>query len=185
MVEVAGIFVGGRGTRMGGIAKGTLTAASGETLVERWRRLFAELGVRCVLVGRHEAYAALQMEQIDDHPPGIGPLGGLVALLERVARGNVLAVACDMPFVSAELLATLAAYPSAAAVVAPRRDGRFEPLLGRYDAARVLPAAERLVRAGRHSLQDLLNELGAESFPLAAHEYDQLRDWDRPEDRAF
>src|SRR5690348_13005990 len=116
MPDCAGIFVGGRGSRMGGLAKGMLTTESGETLVARWQRLFAALGMNAVLVGRHDAYGAIGVTAIADDPPGIGPLGGLVALLKIAGKGHAIAVACDMPFVSLELLQKLATHPSTAPI---------------------------------------------------------------------
>ena len=183
MPDCAGIFVGGRGTRMGGVAKGLLATESGETLVARWQRLFAALGIRTVLVGQHEAYGAIEAPTLDDDPPGIGPLGGLVALLTTAADGRAFAVACDMPFVSIELLEKLAAHPSRAPIVAPRRGEVWEPLFARYDASRVIATARARARRGEHSLQRLLDEAGAEPLPLTSVEADELRDWDRPEDR--
>ena len=167
---------------MGGVAKGLLKAPSGETLVARWRRLFGELGLTAVLVGRHEAYVDLDIECLADDPPDIGPLGGLVALLARTGHGRAIAVACDMPFVSLELLGKLASHAPSAAAVAPRHDGLWEPLFARYDASRVIAAAREHALRGERSLQHLLDAIGAEALPLAAHELDELRDWDRPED---
>jgi len=183
MPDVAGILVGGRALRMGGMAKGLLTTSSGETLVARWRRLFDELGSPCWLVGQHEAYADMDIECLSDDPPHIGPLGGLIALLSRAGDGRAIAVACDMPFVSLELLRKLASYPSGAPVVAPRRGRLWEPLFARYEAPRVIAAARERALSGEHALQGLLDDLGTDPLPLDASELYQLRDWDRPEDR--
>jgi molybdopterin-guanine dinucleotide biosynthesis protein A len=106
---------------MGGVPKGLLAAPSGETLVQRWTALFAGLSVPCVLVGTHAAYAHLGLETLPDEPEGVGPLGGLVALLRRAGRGPVLAVACDMPHVSGRLIERLIAHDPEACIVAPRR----------------------------------------------------------------
>src|SRR5688572_8594805 len=97
---------------MGGAAKGLLTAPrSTETLVERLQRVSTEaLGDHpIVLIGAAPAYAGLGIELLADSPPGVGPLGGLCALLDAGAhRGSsVIALACDMPFVTAELIARL------------------------------------------------------------------------------
>ncbi|HMI85380.1 MAG TPA: NTP transferase domain-containing protein [Polyangiaceae bacterium] len=183
MPDLGGIFIGGRARRMGGIAKGLLTTASGETLVGRWRRLFDELGWACVLVGRHEAYEQLGIECIADDPPAIGPLGGLHALLARAGQHRAIAVACDMPFVSIALLKKLATHPSRAPAVAPRRGPLWEPLFTRYDAAQVIATAHERCHTGAHSLQGLLDTVGAEVLLLEARELEELRDWDRPEDR--
>jgi molybdopterin-guanine dinucleotide biosynthesis protein A len=176
---VAGVFVGGAGRRMGGCAKGMLPAPDGGTLVERWLRVLRDAGVeRVVLVGRRDEYGPLGLETLDDEPAGVGPIGGLAALLRRAGGAPALSLACDMPFVTTGMVARLLSAPDAP-VVAARRDGIWEPLCARYDAARVLPAARRRIAEGRLSLQPLLTECGAVDVSLGDQE---LRDWDTPED---
>jgi molybdopterin-guanine dinucleotide biosynthesis protein A len=184
-VTLAGIFVGGAGTRMGGVAKGLLAAPGGEgSLIDRWRAVLAAAGVdRVLLVGRHPAYAEVAaLEAIDDDPPGIGPLGGLIGLLRRAGEGTALAFACDMPFVSPGLVERLVGAPPAP-IVAPRRGGRWEPLCARYEAPRVLPFAVRAAAGERHGLQRVLDEAGAVELALAPSEAAELHDWDTPDDR--
>lgn len=167
---------------MGGITKGLLPAPEGGTLVERWARLFAGLAIPVVLVGAGDAYANAGLERIDDAVPGIGPLGGLVALLERAGSSDAIAVACDMPYVSPALLAKLARQPSDARALAPRQGTTWEPLFARFRAPDALGAAREHARRGPHSLQALLDALGAEVLPLDPREHAELRDWDTPDD---
>lgn len=175
---IGGIFVGGRGTRMGGVAKGLLEAPEGGTLVMRWAMLFRALSIEPVLVGEHEAYADLPLPKIADAVTDIGPLGGLLSLLERAPPNGAIAVACDMPFVSERLLSKLASFPSDRPIVAPKRDGRWEPLFARYTPA-ALATARSNAASGAHSLQTLLEAAGAEELPLDPSEAAQLEDWDR------
>ena len=180
---LAGIFVGGAGSRMGGRAKGLLAAPEGGTLVERWVALLRVVGVaRVLLVGQHDGYGHLGLEAIDDEPSGIGPMGGLAALLRRAGDGHALALACDMPFVSPSVVSRLLLSAGDASVVAPRHDERWEPLCARYDAARVLPAVLLKIASHRHALQPLLTEAGAVVLPLEREEVAGLRDWDTPDD---
>jgi molybdenum cofactor guanylyltransferase len=58
------------------------------------------------------------------------PLTGLIAALQTSAGRGVVAIACDMPLVPAQLLAWLAELEEEIAVC--EVDGRLEPLLGRY-----------------------------------------------------
>jgi molybdenum cofactor guanylyltransferase len=178
---LAGVFVGGGGTRMGGLPKGLLRTSAGETLVERLHGLLVSVGAEVVLVGASDAYGALGLESVADEPRGVGPVGGLGGLLRRAAGAPTLALACDLPYVSATLLARLVSAPPAP-VVAPKRDGRWEPLCARYDPARVLPVIERLLAARRHALQAVLDEAGAVALPLSDGEAMELRDWDVPSD---
>jgi molybdopterin-guanine dinucleotide biosynthesis protein A len=174
---VAGIFVGGASRRMGQ-PKGLLRTTDGVTLVERWRALASELGIEPVLVGVRPEYAGLALPQLADEPGGVGPIGGLAALLRLAGERRALALACDMPFVTPSDVEALLAAPRAS-VVAPRREGRGEPLSARYDSPRVLPIVRARIEAGRRSLQGLLDEAGASEIALSA---DHLDDWDAPED---
>lgn len=159
---------------MGGVAKGLLKTDTGETLVDRWIKLFRDASLEPILVGAHEAYASVPIPRIDDAVPNIGPLGGLIALLER---GPSIAVACDMPFVSGALLERLRDFPSAKSIVAPKRGGRWEPLFARYDPS-ALAVARANAASGTHSLQALLDAL-ADEMPLSKEEEAELEDWDR------
>jgi molybdopterin-guanine dinucleotide biosynthesis protein A len=176
---VAGIFVGGSSRRMGGRAKGLLVGPSGETIVGRWRRVFEGLGIPVVLVGERPEYATVGVPVLPDRGAGAGPVAGLVALLAHAER-HAIAVACDMPYVSAALVARLVSAPDAVAV-APRREGRWEPFFARYDAPRALAIAEG--HASR-SLQAVLDALGAVELALTDDEACELRDWDAPPDLA-
>jgi molybdopterin-guanine dinucleotide biosynthesis protein A len=182
MTAVAGVFVGGLALRMGGRPKGLLTAPDGVTIVERWRAMLSAMGVPVVLVGEGGAYASLGLPMVHDEPRGVGPLGGLVALLRHASVHPALAFACDMPFVSRVLVERLLAAPADAPIVAPRREGRWEPLCARYDPHRILPLAIARVASPHHSLQRLLDDAPAVELPLSPEEAAELRDWDSPED---
>jgi molybdopterin-guanine dinucleotide biosynthesis protein A len=181
---LVGIFVGGRSTRMGGKPKGLLAAPdSGEPLVLRTARLAREAGCEVVLVGRAEAYAGLGLPAIEDRPAGVGPLGGLAALLEAARARQcpaAIAIACDLPRVSSELIARLGRHALEAAMVAPA-DGQ---LFARYSTEEVLPVVLELLGRGERALRRVTEALGprAMRLPLEPGERELLGDWDAPED---
>jgi molybdopterin-guanine dinucleotide biosynthesis protein A len=181
-VALAGIFVGGASARWGGVPKGLLRLASGQTLVERWRTLFDALAIETVLVGHHPAYAGLGLDCIADEPAGIGPLGGLIALLSRADGRSVIAVACDMPHVGRPLVERLATHPSKAPALAPKRADMWEPWFTRYAGLVPVRAARQRAALGMHSLQGLLDDLHADLLDLSETELEELRDWDCPQD---
>ena len=183
-----GIFVGGRGSRLGGVAKGNLTLDGGERLVMRLVRTVEQAvpRARVVLVGAALAYADLALPVLEDDPPGIGPLGGLRALLsstEREGGSSVLALACDLPHLGAGLVARLSREAREAAVLAPRDGALWHTLVARY-SVRALPAVDATVAAGERALQRVIRRLGEEAHELVLdeHERAELHDWDRPED---
>lgn len=122
----------------------------------------------------------------DDH---LGPLAALAAGMRRLAGtgfgGPVLLVACDMPFLTADLLTLVAEELGSAQAAVPLSGGRLQPLAACY-AASVLPVADRLVAAGRLSMRSFLEEIDvhqvdSESWsPLAGPE--ALTDVDTPAD---
>jgi molybdenum cofactor guanylyltransferase len=187
---LVGVFVGGRARRMGGVAKGLLVApGSEETLVARLVRVGQEaLGdPDCVLVGSKTSYAGLGLGMIEDEPAGTGPLGGLCALLQAaVERGNgpVIALACDLPYVTATMIARLASHAPDADAVAPRPNDIWQPLVARYAPEPALAATRAALGSGERALYRVLERLGtrAVELPLMPSEIALLRDWDEPED---
>ena len=183
------IFVGGRSSRMG-TDKGLLRVpASDRTILETLVDRGLAAGVSPVLVGRSDPYESLvpELPRLDDEPPDAGPLGGLNASLRHAraeGRARVIAVACDMPYVTAEVLRALGSYESEAPVLAPRRgpDAPWEPMLARYDVGPVLGVLDKAIAEGRRSFQSLFRSLDVEAFPMTKELSAALRDWDTPDD---
>jgi molybdopterin-guanine dinucleotide biosynthesis protein A len=186
---LVGLMVGGRATRFGGVAKGMLPAPdTGEPLALRLARICREaLGdADVVLVGSATAYDALALPSLEDCPAGVGPLGGLAALLaEAQTRGSeALAVAADFPYVTASLVARLRNHASLAPAVAPRPGGVWQPLFARYSPGECIPVLRAALDARRFAARAILEGLAARAveLPLDATEAPQLDDWDAPED---
>jgi molybdopterin-guanine dinucleotide biosynthesis protein A len=188
--SLTGIFVGGRARRMGGVAKGLLRAPGDDrSLVERLAAIVrsSKWSGPLVLVGEDTRYASLALPSIADCPPGIGPLGGLIALLTCAGERNlacVLALACDLPFVDTALIDRLIEHAPEADAVLPRIDGVWQPLCARYRVAPSLRAARAVLAGESHSLQRVLDHLGANALalPFAAGDDALIRDWDAPDD---
>ena len=110
----AAILAGGRATRFGGRDKSALVV-EGRTIFDRQMTELSQIAGEILFVGATVRPGdpggqdhAPGVTMIADLMPGCGPLGGLHAAL-TAARGEVvLVVACDMPYVSAPLLAHLA-----------------------------------------------------------------------------
>jgi molybdopterin-guanine dinucleotide biosynthesis protein A len=186
--SVVGLFVGGRGSRFGGIAKGNLLHPSGARLVERLMDVVraALPDAVLVLVGERPEYADLPLRTLRDSPAGIGPLGGLrslVAFARDEGRDAAVAIACDMPYLTSELVRRLAHEAPGAAALAARNERRWQALAARY-AVRVLPLIDEAISAQEHSLQRIFERLAADArvLPVGDAELGALRDWDSPED---
>jgi molybdenum cofactor guanylyltransferase len=188
---LVGLFVGGRGSRLGGVAKGNLQTADGERLIARLIDVCREALKQpdLVLVGAADWYADLGLPTLGDAPVGVGPIGGLRALLLAAeARGvpSVLALACDLPFVSVALVRRLATEQLDAAFLSPR-DGEFwQPLMARYHTAAALAAVDASLAQGERALKSVAARLGPQARALVIDELErlELRDCDSPSDLA-
>ena len=185
---VVGLFVGGRGSRFGGIAKGNLRHPSGVRLVDHLVGVARSAlpAAPVVLVGERAEHADLALPTLRDEPVHIGPLGGLRALVGFARKSNccgAIALACDMPFVTEDLVRRLAVECPEALALAPRIGDRWEPLAARY-SIEALPAIDAAVEASEHSLQRLFARLGerARALAVGSAELGSLRDWDCPHD---
>jgi molybdopterin-guanine dinucleotide biosynthesis protein A len=187
--SLIGIFVGGRGSRMGGVAKGLLTAPDAKTtLIERLRgEIDAALpDAEIALVGNAQAYSSLGLRAIADEPAGVGPLGGLCGLLRHAGPRHALALACDLPRLERSLIARLAHEAPEGAAVLVEQDGVRNPLIARYDSPTALSAARAVLATGKRSLQAVLDLLEPRvvCLQLSADERATLDDWDTPDDLA-
>jgi molybdenum cofactor guanylyltransferase len=181
---LAGIFVGGKSSRMQGVPKGLLRPPSAaRNLVERLRDELKLAGVRdVVLVGENDAYASVGVRSVPDVALGQGPMAGLLALVQCGATEHdefVLAVACDMPALDRATMRRLVHEQREAAALVPRRS-HFEPLCARYRIAEVRPHLVRLLESGQQRMMHLLKALGAGCVPIdfPPSQYPILADWD-------
>ena len=139
---IAAILAGGRSRRMG--TDKALVDFRGEPLIARPIAAARAAGLEPVAVAKR----ALPLDVptwIDSYETS-HPLSGLLTALEH---GPVVAIACDQPFVTPELLAELAAHEGFAIT-------RGEPFPGRYEPSRILQAAlheEASMRATLAKLQ--------------------------------
>jgi molybdenum cofactor guanylyltransferase len=154
---IVAVLAGGRGRRMGGLKP--LAELAGRPLVEHPVAAAAAAGLRAVVVAKPGTPLPSGLEVWHELDEPVHPLLGIVTALER-AGGPVVAVGCDMPFVSGELLARLAAGPEAAVAV----DGRLEPFPARYEPA-WLPAL-RAALADEAPLRATLEALGPATIEL-------------------
>jgi molybdenum cofactor guanylyltransferase len=187
---LVGILIGGRGARLGGVAKGLLRRPSGETLLQHLVQVCqsASPTSKIVLLGEHASYVNWGLPMLTDVPSGHGPLGGLHALLQAANAGNAektraIVLGCDLPYLTATLLRRLIDHPAEGAVCV-RTEQRWNPVFARYDVASALPEVQAQIAQKQWRMTTLLDALGAAELPLSADEQAALRDWDTPEDLA-
>lgn len=148
------ILAGGASSRMG-TDKSQLRLEQ-QTFTQRTAETLLKLTDSVTIVGRNSDDSGLPT--VADIYPQWGALGGIHAALTACEREWAIVVACDLPFVTAELFAALAEKSlDHEAVVPVQPDERPQPLAALY---RVDPCRERaaaLIEAGRRRPLDLLH----------------------------
>ena len=133
---IGAVLAGGRSRRMG--ASKAAVPLGGAPLIARPLAAAAAAGLYAVVVAK----PATELPPLDvpvwrEPAEPSHPLCGLVAALER---GPVVAIACDQPWVTAELLRELAAHEGPVVAAAG------EPFPGRYEPAQLPTLREALAR---------------------------------------
>jgi len=131
---VAGILVGGQGTRMDSPLPKHLVAFGEETLVDPILRAAQQVCSTVVLVGEGPGKPGVQ--QVEDDPGSQGPLAGILGLMGAYPDVAVLVLACDMPLMTVGALQWLLEQrrEDRLAIFPRTRDGRVQPLGALYEA---------------------------------------------------
>lgn len=118
-----------------------------------------------------------------------GPLVGIYSALSDCSSAWAFVLACDMPFVSADLIAYLASVDRVGfdAVVPMQANGRAQPICALYRRATCLAAADELIRGEDRSLHALLERIRVRpvpfsSFEMIANSKDPFMNVNTPED---
>lgn len=148
--------MGGRARRFDGRDKSAIVVGR-RSILDRQVAALAEITDDILLVGARD-YAPSGTTVVADRVPDSGPLGGLDAALAAARDNAVVIVACDMPFVTAPLLAYLLQWTSRADAVVPRTERGYHPLCAAYTRACHEPVMRRL-RDGRLKMLDLLEDV--------------------------
>jgi molybdopterin-guanine dinucleotide biosynthesis protein A len=161
MLDVEGfILVGGASSRMGSdksqLTFGRLTAV--ERIAAELRSVASDVS----LVGSRSDTPDQTLRNIPDLHPRWGALGGIHAALNACQAKWAAIVACDLPFVTREVLLRLLDLSAETeqavfdAVVPVQADSRLQPLCALYRPATCRLESERLIVAGEHTPRALL-----------------------------
>jgi molybdopterin-guanine dinucleotide biosynthesis protein A len=165
------ILAGGRGARLGGVAKGLLEVG-GRRMIDRVAAAL-EPAVDEVLLSANAADAAswlADVRVVPDALAGGGSAAGIHAAI-RASTGPVFVVGWDLPFITERLIRTLVAAAAGregeidAVVAAGPRGGMVEPLCGWYG-----PACREQIEggwaSGDRSIHGLLSRVRTIIVPL-------------------
>jgi len=127
-----------------GVPKAAIELA-GRPLISYPLEAVAAAGLEPMVVAKEDTELPdVSCRVLREDDPRPHPATGILAALEDVG-GAVVVIACDMPFVPAQLLSVLGQLDAPIAV--PMLDGAPQPLLARYGPG-VIPALERAIERG-------------------------------------
>lgn len=157
------ILAGGRGRRLGGVVK-PLLAIDGTPIIDRLRAALAPHAGELLLAVADPAQAAGlgDARVVVDAVPGAGPVAGLAAARAATDARWLIAVAGDMPHVTAAVIAALLARAGDGVDAVGIRLGTPplpEPLLAVWGRA-AAPTMARALAAGRYRTSSLLTDDG-------------------------
>jgi molybdopterin-guanine dinucleotide biosynthesis protein A len=156
----AAILAGGRASRFDGRDKSALVVG-GRSIFERQLEALSRITDDILIVGARcpsNLRGDIAPRFVPDRVPGCGPLGGLDAALAAARDDAVVVVACDMPFVTAELLGHLLSCAPDHDVVVPCTERGYHPLCAVYTRDCSAAVARRLAE-GRLTMIGLLEEV--------------------------
>ena len=172
MEQIAAFILAGGASRRMGTDKSQLRLEQ-QTFTERIAETLLEITDSVTLVGRDSDDTSFP--SVADVYPKWGALGGIHAALAACLREWAIIVACDLPFVTAELFLHLAAQRlDHDAVVPIQQDGRPQPLAALYRIDPCLQQATGLIEAGRRRPLDLLDAVKTRRVA-----FDELRNFAR------
>jgi molybdenum cofactor guanylyltransferase len=153
------VFAGGRSTRMGR-DKALLTLPNGRTLLEQAVATLRETGAAEILVsvGNGKTYGFPDAREILDVQDSCGPMGGLHAALAAAHHSLCMALAVDLPAMTAAYLEGLLAEKDMNCGIVPLIEGSAEPLAAVYPKA-ALAEVELAMKTQDYSLQRLIRKL--------------------------
>ena len=179
------LLTGGDSRRMG-TDKATLIY-EGRPLWQRQLDLLRALHPEAIYVSARTkpAWCPPDATVVLDEPTSRGPLSGLVAALQHLRTTHLLALAVDLPHMTADHLQSLWSLARQGRGVIPQQADFYEPLCAIYPAEARALAAQALT-TGQFSLQSLAQVLIgknlAQPHPLKADELSLYHNTNRPED---
>jgi molybdopterin-guanine dinucleotide biosynthesis protein A len=158
------ILAGGESRRMG--TDKSQLMLHGKSFVEHVAAALAKIS-EITVVGKPATHST-KLRQVPDVHPNWGALGGVHTALASTEAAWCLIVACDFPFVTAELFYRLASLREGYEAVAPvQSDGIPQPLCALYQTKQCLVRAEELINSGERKPVALLQSVQTRWVPFA------------------
>ncbi|HEV8484838.1 MAG TPA: molybdenum cofactor guanylyltransferase [Blastocatellia bacterium] len=158
------VTAGGRSSRMG--KDKAWLEIDGRPMIQRVVEELRRVTPAVTVIANDPEYDRLGLPVLADLNPDIGPLEAIRVALAASLAPRVLLVACDLPFVTADLLELLLDRVESYQVAVPlSSDGRLEPLCAVYSTEVLEPVTE-LIRSGERKVSRLFDRVRTRLIPF-------------------
>jgi len=156
----AAILAGGQSSRMG--RNKALLQLEGKSLISRTVEMVASVveSIR-IITNTPGEYAFLNIPMVSDEIRGLGPIGGIYTALRHCDSRQCLIVACDLPFLTVELIRFLLAEAGDHDIFAIDAGRGVEPLCTVY-ARHCLPAIEAQIALKDYKVAHMFDAVDAQ-----------------------
>ena len=165
MMKTTGIIMaGGKSSRMG--TNKALLKIDGKTVIERIAEELQKCVDEIIVVTNHfDDYRFLGYPMVEDIYKEMGPMGGIHAGLLASTTEKNLVVACDMPFISADLGRFLLTQLDNYQVVVPEIEDQFHPLFAGYKKE-LAPIIEEALKENQLRIRYFFKQLKTKTIYL-------------------
>ncbi len=162
-VSGGAILAGGENRRITSVK--ALLKIDGQTIIENNLRLLQGIfDTVFISTNRPELYFPLGVPLFGDIVPSRGPMSGIHACLVNAGGESLFVVACDMPFLSRDIISLVcakheeASRSRATGATVPVFNGKPQPLCAVYSKS-IVADLEKAVSLGKVSLRRFLDEI--------------------------
>lgn len=148
------ILAGGKSQRMGQ-DKGLLFFRE-KPVILHVISIAKKISQNVFIISNNTDYQIFELPVFNDHFNNVGPLGGLHSALDNCPTERCLTLACDMPFLRAEMFYHLAEQKTFQSVI-PVHLGMEEPLCGIYSRS-TLPVIRRQIEENKLKMTDFIEQ---------------------------
>lgn len=178
------ILAGGKSSRMG--KDKSMIKLNGKTILERVVDVANGLtGKVMVVSNEHGKHHYMNVELVSDIRKGLGPLAGIEAALLKTSTEVNVVIACDMPFVTEEMIRQLIAEVDASHdAIIPIVNNQHHPLFAVYKKS-TLYALQETLDNGDRKISLFLDKVNTKWISDVFENENCFYNMNTPEDLAF
>ena len=151
------ILAGGKSSRMG--TNKALVKLNGQTLIKRLvEKVDDSIAKPIIITNTPEDFTFLKLPSFPDVIKNIGPLGGIYTALKYCNTTHCLIIACDLPFLTKEIIKLLCEQGPNYDVLAIDAGNSVEPLCAVY-SKNCLPKIKKQIDSGNFRVTDFYSSV--------------------------